>query len=139
MKKQWDAGFDSVSIEDSTGIVVIIDSADCKEVIMDCKEANRMIPDFLEHSLGNRELRLFMDHISVCKDCKEELSIQFLVQEGMVRLEEGDSFDLQQELERILEDARKRMRMRQLLHWFVYVMEVLAILAIIAVIVVVML
>lgn len=106
---------------------------------MDCKEVNRCIPDFLDRSLGNRELRLFMDHISGCKDCKEELSIQFLVQEGMVRLEEGDSFDLQQELEKILEEARKRMRMRQLLHWFVYVMEVLAILVIIAVIIVIML
>lgn len=118
---------------------VVTGSTGCKEVTMDCKEVNRCIPDFLDRSLGNRELRLFMDHISGCKDCKEELSIQFLVQEGMVRLEEGDSFDLQQELEKILEEARKRMRMRQLLHWFVYVMEVLAILVIIAVIIVIML
>ena len=80
-----------------------------------------------------------MEHISGCKDCREELSIQFLVQEGMARLEDGESFDLHQELERILEEARKRMRMRQLLHLFVYAMEILAILAIIAVIVVIML
>ena len=32
-----------------------------------------------------------------CPGCKEELVIQFLVTEGMQRLEDGDAFDLQRE------------------------------------------
>lgn len=61
---------------------------------MDCKEANKRMTDFLNHDLNSRELKGFMEHISDCKDCKEELSIQFLIQEGMIRLEEGSTFDL---------------------------------------------
>ena len=96
---------------------------------MDCKEVIKMIPDFLNHKLNSRELRDFLDHIEECKECKEELSIQFLVQEGMARLEEGNTFDLQKEFD------RRRMKIREVLHFLVYGVEVLAIITIITIIV----
>ena len=86
---------------------------------MDCKEVIKMIPDFLNHKLNSRELRDFLDHIEECKECKEELSIQFLVQEGMARLEEGNTFDLQKEFDWMMEDARRRMKIREVLHFLV--------------------
>ncbi|MGN0330342.1 MAG: zf-HC2 domain-containing protein [Kineothrix sp.] len=100
---------------------------------MDCKEVNKMIPDFLENKLNHRELRRFMEHISKCGECKEELSIQFLVLEGMARLESGSTFDLQYELDRILEEARRRMKIRQIFHYIIYGAEILIIAVIIAV------
>lgn len=102
---------------------------------MDCKEVIKMIPDFLNHKLNSRELRDFLDHIEECKECKEELSIQFLVQEGMARLEEGKTFDLQKEFDWMMEDARRRMKIREVLHFLVYGVEVLAIITIITIIV----
>lgn len=104
---------------------------------MDCKETNKKISDFLNHELSSRELRGFMEHISHCDDCREELSIQFLLQEGMARLEEGNTLDLQNELERLLEDAEKRILLRKWLHYFVYGIEVLAILTILTIIILV--
>lgn len=105
---------------------------------MDCKEANKMIPDFLNYELNHRELKGFMDHISACKECEEELSIQFLIQEGMASLEKGTSFDLQQAFDRRMEEARRKMRIRRGFHFFVYGVEILAIITIITIIVLIM-
>ena len=104
---------------------------------MDCKEANRKISDFLDHNLNSRELKSFIEHVSHCEDCKEELSIQFLVQEGMARLEDGSTFDLQSELDRLLEDGERKMLFYRWLHYFVYGVEIAAIIAIITIIVLV--
>lgn len=104
---------------------------------MDCKETNKRMSDFLNNELNSRELKDFMEHISGCKDCKEELSIQFLVQEGMARLENGNTFDLQSELDRLLEDKERKMLFHRWLHYFIYGVEALAIVTIIAIIVLV--
>ena len=45
-----------------------------------------------------------------CPGCKEELVIQFLVTEGMQRLEDGDAFDLQRELEIRLTEAKRKVK-----------------------------
>ncbi len=102
---------------------------------MDCKDVIKRIPDFLNHELNNRELKDFLNHTEGCKECREELSIQFLVLEGMARLEEGNTFDLQNEFDRMMEDAKRRMKLRRMLNVFVYGMEILAIITIITIIV----
>lgn len=77
---------------------------------MDCKEFERLIPLFLKRKMDFRLLRRFGEHMENCPDCQEELVIQFLVTEGMQRLEEGDAFDLQSELDQQLEEARRRVK-----------------------------
>lgn len=105
---------------------------------MDCKETNKLIPAFLNHELNSRELKSFMNHIMSCEDCKEELSIQFLIQEGLASLEDGTSFDLQNELDWMIEDAKRRLKIRRGFHFFVYAMEILAIITIVTIIVLIM-
>ena len=70
---------------------------------MNCKEFEKNIPDFLT-------LQEFGEHMRECPGCKEELVIQFLVTEGMQRLEDGDAFDLQRELELRLAEAKRKVR-----------------------------
>ena len=82
---------------------------------MNCKEADKLIPLFLEDDLDNRELSEFLSHVESCADCKEELTIQFLVQVGMKRLEEGNTFNLRNELDALLVDANKRLTARKYL------------------------
>lgn len=74
---------------------------------MDCKEFEKLIPDFIEDRLEHRLLKKFIRHADACAECKEELTIQILVMEGMVRLEDGAAFDLSKEVERRLEEARR--------------------------------
>ena len=77
---------------------------------MDCKESERLIPDFISGKLDFQDLKRFTGHIDYCEDCREELTIQFLVTEGVQRLEAGDAFDLQKELRQRLEESKRRVR-----------------------------
>ena len=59
---------------------------------MECKEFEKLIPDFIEETMDYETLQEFSRHIYDCEDCKEELTIQFLVWEGIQRLEDGVRF-----------------------------------------------
>ena len=98
---------------------------------MDCKEFERQIPDFINNKMDFMTLNQFEEHMQHCDSCKEELVIQFLVTEGMQRLEKGSTFDLQSELETKINKADRRIRARRRVLWFMYGMEALAILAVI--------
>ena len=95
---------------------------------MDCKEFEKLIPFFINRKMDFRVLKRFDEHMEQCPDCKEELVIQFLVTEGMQRLEEGDAFDLQSELEEQLTEARRRVRFH---YRFLKIGEILEILLVI--------
>ena len=75
----------------------------------------KLIPEFLNDDLENRELATFLDHIDTCPECREELTIQFLVRVGMQRLEDGNTFNLRKELDILLSDARRKLKVRHLL------------------------
>lgn len=101
---------------------------------MKCKEAEKMIPLFLEDELEDEDLREFMDHVEKCEECKEELTIQFLVLEGVARLEKGNVFDLKKELKIRMEDAEHGIRSRENMHWVLYALEGLILVALITLI-----
>jgi len=74
---------------------------------MNCKETEKLIPVFIQNELNYRELEKFLDHIKNCPECKEEMSIQFLVAEGMQRLEDGGPLELEKDLKTLLIDSEK--------------------------------
>ena len=82
---------------------------------MNCKDAEKMISPFLEDDLDNRDLTAFLEHMETCPECREELTIQFLVLVGMKRLEDGNTFNLKKELDNMLRDSRKKLRVRKYL------------------------
>lgn len=90
---------------------------------MNCKEIEKLIPAFLEDELDTEDLHEFMEHIEKCNDCKEELSIQFLVSEGMARLETGNVFDLQNELEAQINNAEHNLKTRENMKWLLFMLE----------------
>lgn len=85
---------------------------------MNCKEAEKKIPSFLQDDLDGSKLEEFVEHVESCPECKEELSIQFLVAEGLERLEEGNNFNLQKELLMKLEGAEHRITVHRML-WYI--------------------
>ena len=90
---------------------------------MTCKEADKLIPKFLDDDLDNRELSEFLSHVETCPGCKEELTIQFLVKVGMKRLEDGNTFNLRNELDALLLDANKRLTTRKYLVLSSYLLQ----------------
>ena len=73
---------------------------------MDCKEFEKLIPDFIKNRLDYSSMKRFSEHMERCANCKEELIIQFLVTEGVQRLEDGRAFDLQKRISRIKRKIR---------------------------------
>lgn len=92
---------------------------------MDCKEAEKKIPSFLQGELGGVGLEEFMEHIEHCSECEEELTIQLLVTEGLEHLEEGNNFNLQDELRIKLEGAGHRIRVHRTLLYTLFCLEAL--------------
>jgi len=102
---------------------------------MDCKEFEKLIPDFLGRKLDFLTMERFAKHMEECPGCSEELEIQFLVAEGMLRLEEGDAFDLQTELETQLEEARRKVKFHNGFLKLGIFLEILAVFAIVTAVV----
>lgn len=102
---------------------------------MDCKEFEKLIPDFIEKKMDFLTLNQFNKHRKSCSECQEELSIHFLVSEGIQRLEEGDAFDLQKELNQHLEEAELKIKLHNRFLRMGEVLEVLAVLVILCAVV----
>lgn len=98
---------------------------------MDCRECERLIPAFISDSLGYKQLNAFMEHVETCPDCKEELTIQILITEGMARLEEGGAFDLQEEIGKRMKSALKRIKIHKIFRKVRISLELCALLAVI--------
>ena len=88
-----------------------------------CKDIERQIPDFLSDEMEDGELDRFISHIDGCASCREELTIQFLVSTGMLRLEEGDNFNLTKELGDMLRTRKHGIETRRRLRNASYLLE----------------
>lgn len=79
---------------------------------MDCKEFNGLIQDFLNDRLSEMKLSEFLSHIENCDNCRDELRIQYLIYEGLERLEAGDTFDVDKDLADLMKLQKKRLGVR---------------------------
>lgn len=104
---------------------------------MNCKEAEKKIPSFLNDELDGDDLAEFVEHIEACPECKEELSIQFLVAEGLEQLEQGNNFNLQEALVETLDGADDRIRVNRVLRRVLFWLELAVAAAIVAAVVIV--
>ena len=83
---------------------------------MDCKAAEKLIPDFIRGRMETRTAKHFLAHVKKCASCKEELSIQFLVTVGLERLEDGEAFNLNKELSSRIAVAEKHVKIRNMVN-----------------------
>lgn len=97
----------------------------------DCKTAEKMIPGFLADELDSKRLKWFLQHVSSCSECREELSIQFLVSEGLNTLETDNSYDLQKAYDERIAMAWNRVRLHRRLFWIRNIFLILVAMAII--------
>lgn len=80
---------------------------------MNCNEAVRLIPDFLNDELDGDELEGFIGHIEECSECMEELTIMSLVTDGLNRLEDGLSYNVNEAVKTRIDKAHHIIRMRR--------------------------
>lgn len=80
---------------------------------MDCKETQHCIQLFLKDELDDSAAQKFVEHVRSCNECMEELTIEYLLSEGMSRLENADDIDVQKELEEMLNRTMARVRRKK--------------------------
>lgn len=96
------------------------------------KSIEDQIPAFLEDTLGNDELDQFLEHLQVCAPCRDELSIQYLVSEGLPRIETGANFSLNEDLDAYIALENRRLNRRLRLGFVAYIVEFMALIAMFA-------
>ena len=80
---------------------------------MECRDYHKLIKPYLNEELEYTDCKLLLEHVEECKECKQELKLQFLVREGMDRLSHGGNLNLQGDFEKKIEDTKEyceRMR-----------------------------
>ncbi len=101
---------------------------------MTCKKFEKIIPDYMQKKLDYKTEKQFIEHLHACNTCTEELNIQFLVEEGLVRLEDGGAFDLQKEIKELLKESDKKIRMHEKAVKIGKIFEVIIMIAVLAVV-----
>ena len=104
---------------------------------MDCKEYEKLIPEFIDKKLNYTMTKRFVEHLKSCPNCKEELNIQFLIEEGMARLEDGGAFDLQKEMRELLAEANRKIRLYERLRFWCRLTELLIVVGVLVAIVII--
>ncbi|MCR5800002.1 MAG: zf-HC2 domain-containing protein [Lachnospiraceae bacterium] len=97
---------------------------------MNCREFQNTIPAFLDNKLTTRQAKQFFEHMDSCAECNEELKIQYLISEGTVRLEEGTSFNLNEELYKKIKDTQEYIKRKRISNMILYCLEALALVAV---------
>ena len=97
---------------------------------MNCKEFEKMIPDYIQKKMDFVTAKHFTEHLKSCPACKEELNIQFLVNEGLNSLEDGDVFDLQSQMSDLMKESDKKIRFHENFLKFGRLIELLVMLGI---------
>ena len=80
---------------------------------MDCRIAEEMVSKYINHTLPLNDLEDFLEHYDECRECRDELSIQYLIHTGLARLETGEVFNLQKELAAYVALERGRLFRRE--------------------------
>lgn len=99
---------------------------------MDCEIAEEMVNRYINHTLSLEEMESFLEHISTCPSCYEELETCFIVNEAMERLardekEEEGALDFRQLLDQDICRSQKYIRRMKIRHG----LEILAVLLVI--------
>ncbi|MDD2973018.1 MAG: zf-HC2 domain-containing protein [Lachnospiraceae bacterium] len=99
---------------------------------MNCSDFERMIPGYLQNELKEKELAQFIQHAASCNACKEEMTIQYLITEGVQRLEDGKTLDVEKELGEKLRQSKRHLRQLRKLKDFLEGLIILLLLCAIA-------
>ncbi len=96
------------------------------EVMLTCREAEKMVMPYIDEELGEDDLDEFLEHIWSCDSCKEELEIYYTVSVGLRQLESGTGvYDITGALEESMELAWLKVRAARLRRVICYAVETL--------------
>lgn len=94
---------------------------------MDCLTFRKNINAYIGKSLPDDELNAFLQHLSSCEKCREELEINYIVSEGIGILdEENHDYNISRAYERMLRQDRRHLKLVRVTRVFTYIIDTLA-------------
>ncbi|PXV95957.1 putative zinc finger protein [Lachnotalea glycerini] len=92
----------------------------CSDTIMECKEAQKLVTKYIADDITEQELEQFMEHIQICKDCYDELEINYTIFSAFVQLDnnEDSSDDINAMLLEKLKASRKYIRRKKIFNHY---------------------
>ena len=97
-----------------------------------CKDIQGLIPGYLAGRLTLKEAKRFTEHLKKCSDCREEIEISYLLDEGIARVESGETIDLHADLEEMLAGTEEAIQRLTQFSTAVYLIEATAVFVLIA-------
>lgn len=95
--------------------------------VVDCKKIEKRIPLYLSDKLSVYETLAFLNHIKECPSCKEELTIQYMVSEGLNKAEEENNYDLYKGLDLKINESYKKIKNHDLTYLLVSFLTCMAV------------
>lgn len=76
---------------------------------MNCREAQSLIIPFIEEQLEMEQLNAFLDHVTKCSDCYDELEVYYIALSGTRQLDKDEDVisDFKSDLEKFIADNLK--------------------------------
>lgn len=78
---------------------------------MNCKQFQKYIPQFIADELNIKDTEDFLEHVSKCRECAEELETMHLLEVGLLQLDSDEkdvSYDFREMLRNKLAMEKKR-------------------------------
>ena len=84
---------------------------------MNCRAAEEMVTRYINHTLSMDELEEFLEHVTSCQECYDELETYYIISVGMRYLEEEnlESYNIPKMLQEDLHTRERRVRRRNIL------------------------
>ena len=94
---------------------------------MDCVEFDKKIDSFLHDELNDEELNAFLLHLNSCSNCREELEINYIVKEGVLRLDHDRmDYNLSAAYSGTIDENRRSLRERKIMIRLSYIIGTFA-------------
>lgn len=63
---------------------------------MECKEVQKLVTKYISGDINEKELAKFLEHIETCKECYEELEINYTIFAALMQLDDNPngSYDM---------------------------------------------
>ena len=86
---------------------------------MECKEVQKRMRSFVTDEMDLQDAATFIAHVEKCKECREDLSIEYLAVVGMQRLDEAGNFDLDKELDEKIQKKLEKIALKKQIHFMI--------------------
>jgi len=102
--------------------------------VLTCKEAESLVMPYIHHEMDIQKMEEFLEHIDGCENCREELEIYYMVEEGIRQLDadtDTNRYNIKGDMEADIMTSRQQIYQVHLLRVLRYAADTLIVMSIV--------